>query len=287
MTRIEEALRRAGGGGLSQPSKTRAGDVFVSPWAPSGAQPVEGETATRATSSELTIPRSPGVSGAWLDRLVVSETVDPLFKERFRRLATELHHAQVMNKTRIVLVASALPGEGKTLTSINLALALSELLHRRVLLIDADLRRPSIDAVWKISGVSGLSDHLRAWPQEKLALVQLTELLTLLPAGSPDPNPTSGLASPRMKQILEEAAEQFDWIVLDSPPLEAVSDANLLVSMVDAALLVVRVGLAPCKAVQSAVNTLGRERVLGVVLNGVERADLADYAVYYNTGSSV
>ena len=283
MSQLEEALRRAGGGPVSEPPTPRAGNLFVSPWAFGGAPHMEPDAVTPPPSSEPTLVRSPGIAEAWFDRLLVSEHVDPLIREQFRRLATTLHHAQTVNHTRIVLVASATAGDGKTLTAINLALALSESLQRRVLLIDADLRRPSIGDVWQVPGAAGLGDNLKARTEEKLNLIQLTERLTLLPAGSSEPDPTAGLASASMRQVLEEAAERFDWVVLDSPPLEPTADTNLLVPMIDTALLVVRAGRTRCQAVQNAIDALGRDRILGVVLNGVEQADLEDYAVYYDS----
>jgi capsular exopolysaccharide synthesis family protein len=205
--------------------------------------------------------------------------------EQYRRLAATLHHTQVERSIRVVMIASALPGEGKTLTATNLALTLSESYRRRVLLIDADLRRPSLHDVFQVPNVSGLSDGLHAPTDHKLSVIQVTPLLSLLTAGRPDADPVAALTSGRMRQILQEAARTFDWVILDTPPVGLLTDANLLAAMVDAALIVVRAAATPLPAVQRAVDTVGRDRVLGVVLNAVEiKALSAEYGYAYGYG---
>jgi protein-tyrosine kinase len=168
------------------------------------------------------------------------------------------------------MVTSAEPGDGKTLVAVNLALVLSESYRRRVLLVDADLRRPSIREISQVSDLPGLSEVLKARADQKLSVLRITETLTLLPAGRPDPDPMSGLTSPRMQRIVREAAARFDWVILDAPPMGPVPDASLLAGMADGTLLVVRAGRTPCAAVQKAIEGLGRDRILGVVLNGVD-----------------
>jgi len=206
------------------------------------------------------------------ERLVVSPKAKGASVEQYRKLGGTLHHAQLENGTRVVMVSSALPGEGKTLTSTNLALTLSESFRRRVLLIDADLRRPSLHELFQVPNLSGLGNGLRADGEERLPIIQVTPTLSLLTAGRPDPDPMSGLSSPRMRQIIEEAAAAFDWVIIDTPPVGLLPDANLLASMVDTTLLVIQAGQAPYDLVQKAVNAIGRERILGVVLNRAEDA---------------
>ena len=99
----------------------------------------------------------------------------------------------------------------------------------------------------------------------------------LLPAGRPDPDPIGGLTSARMRSILDEAAARFDWVILDAPPMGPMADANLLASMVDGAVFVVRSGRTHHQAAQRAIEALGRERILGVVLNGVEKMPSEQY----------
>jgi capsular exopolysaccharide synthesis family protein len=214
-------------------------------------------------------------------KLVVLPAVSPSAVEQYRRLAASLHHAQFERDTKVLMITSASPGEGKTLTATNLALTLSQSYRRRVLLIDADLRRPSIHQLFQIPNLLGLTEGLKANVDQKLSLIQVSENLTVLPAGRPDPDPMGGLTSDRMRRIIQEAAARFDWVIIDTPPVGFLSDANLLVAMVDVALFVVRAGKSPYRLIQRALDAIGRNRILGVVLNAVdETADVAGYSYY-------
>jgi capsular exopolysaccharide synthesis family protein len=203
-----------------------------------------------------------------------------LLVEQFRRLAATLIQSQRTAPLKVVMVASAAPEEGKTLTALNLALVLSESFRRRVLLIDADLRRPKITELANVT-IDGLGDVVKALEHRKAPLIPVTDTLTLLPAGRPDPNPLSGLTSARMQQLLEEAGATFEWVIVDTPPIGAAPDASLMCAMADAAVLVVRAGHTPFEAVQQAIEAIGRERIIGVVLNGVERGSVGSYGDYY------
>lgn len=280
MSSLDEALRRATGE-LSSGADNSGVAPVQSPWVFGGAeQPFAVRSARRrrqvTAERPSVIERGPWrfteFSAEWRDRLVSGSSVDPSLVEQFRRLAATLHHAQTTNNLKVIMVTSATPSDGKTMTSMNLALVLSGSYGRRVLLIDADLRRPSIQALSQVPDGPGLSDALKADIDEKLTVYQLTGNLVLLPAGRAEPDPMSGLTSPRMKRILEEAAESFDWVIVDAPPIGPVTDASLLAQRVDAMLLVVRAGKTPYQAVQKALDVLGRERILGVVLNGVDKS---------------
>jgi capsular exopolysaccharide synthesis family protein len=218
------------------------------------------------------------------ERLVVSKDSPPMLGEQFRTLAATLHRAQQSQKLRSLMVTSASVGDGKSLTAANLALTLSESYERRVLLVDADLRRPSLHQIFRLSNASGLSDGLRHEGDETLALAQVTERLTLLPAGRPEADPMAGLASERMRHIIEEATTRFDWVIVDTPPVGLLADASLLSAMLDATLLVVRAGVTPFPEVEGAVAALGREHVLGIVLNAADPAEVRGkhyYGYYY------
>jgi Mrp family chromosome partitioning ATPase len=128
---------------------------------------------------------------------------------------------------------------------------------------------------------AGLSDGLAAEEERKLPLVQVSSLLTLLPAGRPTPDPMASLSSKRMRHIVGEAREAFDWVILDTPPIAVLTDASLLAAMVDTAVLVIRAARTPLAAAQRALETLGRGRVLGVVLNAVEKQTHGGYFYHY------
>lgn len=300
MSRIDEALKRAKGTPAG-PGPVRQADVFVSAWDTPADNALRAEHAARTENTlRLEKPEAPGVkpapilsraegkslptfSSKWKERLASSSQCDPLLLEQFRKLAATLHNAQTANGLRTILVTSSNPNEGKTMTAINLAIVLSESYGRRVLLIDADLRRPSIGEVVDVTGSVGLSAALRATADQKLAVIPITSTLTLLPAGPPDPDPLGGLTSSRMRRIVEEAAGRFDWVILDGPPTGLLADANLLAQMVDGALFVIRAGKTPHASAEKALASLGRDRVLGVVLNGTEKDSTDEYGPYYRS----
>lgn len=217
-------------------------------------------------------------------KLVISEDVNSTTVEQYRRLAATLHHAQCNDGIKVVMIASALAGEGKTLTAVNLALTLSESYARRVILIDADLRRPTLHQVFGLPNTSGLNDGLKTGNDRKLTVLEISPRLALLPAGKPDPDPMSALTSDRMRRVIQEASERYDWVVLDTPPVGLLPDAHLLAAMVNVAVLVVQAGRTPFALIQRAIESLDRNRVIGVVLNWVDDRAMSPggkYEQYY------
>lgn len=209
-------------------------------------------------------------------KLVVGPSPDATLVEQYRHLAAALHHAQARTGARSVMVASAVEAEGKTTTAANVALTLSHSYRRRVLLIDADLRRPSTHAVFQLDNHVGLSDVLKSRTEgARLPVQQVSSRLWVLVAGRPDHDPMSGLVSDTMKQVLDDAMDEFDWVVVDTPPVALLTDANLLAAMIDQALLVVSASTTPYPLVKRAVDAIGSERILGVVLNRAKRSDMA------------
>ncbi len=200
-------------------------------------------------------------------KMVIDQDMVPASREQYRRLAATLHQAQSMNGMKVILVASAVAGEGKTLTVSNLALTFSESYKRSVLVIDGDLRRPSVHTVFGIPGSPGLTEGLSAVDEPMLPLHRVTPRLTVLPAGKPSGDPMAGLTSDRMRRVIREARDSFDWVFVDTAPIGLLTDANLLASWVDAAILVIKADSTPYPLVQRAIEALGRDRVLGTVLN--------------------
>jgi len=182
------------------------------------------------------------------------------------RVAAQLHQAQQTRALTTVLIASALPGEGKSLTAANLALALSEGYGKRVALIDADLRRPTLHALFGTPGSPGLKDCLAG--TMPACQIRIARSLTLLPAGSPETNPLERLSSTPLRTLLADEASRCDWVLIDTPPLAACPDAGLLAQLADGVVLVVRAGHTQLADVESAIRAIGRDRIVGVVLNG-------------------
>ena len=296
MGRVDDAMRRA----AVQPDMTTSAPADVAeltsmsfPAEEPGIDEIDADAPADAGDSEggALFGAKPTDKGArWFGeaiearlagKLVVDQTMSHASREQYRRLAAVLHHAQISTGMKVVMIASAVVGEGKSLTASNLSLTLSESYERRVLLMDADLRRPSLHTIFNVQTVPGLSDALVATEQGRLPLHRVSERLTLLPAGRPSSDPMAGLTSRRMQELLEEARETFDWIVIDTPPVALMTDANLLAAMADAALLVVKAGTTPYQMTERAIEALGRERLLGAVLN--RATDLDDHgSKYYN-----
>ena len=215
------------------------------------------------------------------DKLMFGQSDSPAV-EQYRRLAARLLMAQAEQGTRLVMITSALPNEGKTLTSANLALTLSESYRRQVLLIDGDLRRPWVHELFEVPNVTGLNDGLRIDMDRKIPLLPYTDNLSILTAGRPDSDPMGVLSGENMKRVLQEAAKRFDFVIVDTPPVALLPDAHLLSNMIDAVLLVVESGRSPLPSLKRAIDAVGRERILGVVLNRAERGMPADSYGYYS-----
>jgi capsular exopolysaccharide synthesis family protein len=211
--------------------------------------------------------------------------MSPASREQYRRLAAVLHDAQSTTGLQVVMVASAVAGEGKTLTAANLALTFSESYQKRVLLIDGDLRRPTLHSVFRLETTAGLADGLLSPSDTKMLVRQVSQRLAVLPAGRPSSDPMAGLTSDRMKQLLDEARQSFDWVILDTPPVVLLPDAHLMTSMVDGAVLVVRAGSTPFELVRRATEALGRSRIVGAVLNRTEPSGQHDKYQYYGYGT--
>jgi capsular exopolysaccharide synthesis family protein len=296
VNRIDEALRRAseGRGVAGRGADHQA--HFVSAWseratAPTVAAPpvlkAQVETSERSLLAMAPELAPADLRGRWASGLAAAPPSDVSMSQQYRRLAASLHKAQTLDGVRSVMVTSAMGADGKTVTALNLALVLSGSYKRRVLLIDADLRNPSIGRLVGVSPERGLSDALKSPTDSRIAVVPLTPLLTLLPGGPPESDPTGGLTSTRMRRIFEEAVDRFDWVVVDAPPVGPVADAAHLAEMVDRTLLVIRAERTQYPAVQKALETLGRERLLGVVLNAVDPRGVAAPEYGYSYGATM
>ncbi|HEY8549364.1 MAG TPA: CpsD/CapB family tyrosine-protein kinase [Vicinamibacterales bacterium] len=214
---------------------------------------------------------------AFEERIVTSGHVPFHAVEQYRQLAATLHEAQMDRGLKVVMVTSAVLGEGKSLTAANLALTLSESYRRRVLLVDADLRRPILHDVFDVPGSTGLSDGLHRVQPVPFTTFQLSPTLTLLPAGRPDADPMAGLTSKRMTQFIAEARARFDWVIIDTPPVVLMPDAHLLAGMTDTVVVVVGAGSTAFDVVRQAVKTIGRKKILGIVLNRAETDEQEEY----------
>ncbi len=284
MPRLTDALERAR---LVPPAGTpltvtvaKSADEVLQTWSFDARDAHPEPTPAAATISEPIAPyRFPH---HLMDKIVLGDEADTGLVEQCRRVAAVLHHEQSLRGVRSVMIGSAVPAEGKTLTATNLALTLSHSFDRRVLLLDADLRRPSVHEMFGLPNDHGLVDNLRGPNGGRLPVHAVSRNLWVLTSGQPTSDPMSLLVSENMKQLLADAMDQFDWVIVDTPPVAMLSDANLLAGMIDKALIVINACSTPYPLVQRAAAALGADRILGVILNRDQRGVLGhEYGHYY------
>jgi len=291
MSRVHDALRRAEIGGIYPPD---GADGSVNPDLRPPEMGVEGSngaTATAATPMRLNIhpsmltevalvPFSPAPESHLLDLNNSHETP----AEEFRTLRTRLNHLQTLQPLHTIVVTSPSPAEGKTFTAVNLALAQSHLAESSVLLGDFDLRRPIVHNLFQIDRAPGLSDYLTGQCTFAQAIRRVEGMnLYLLPAGTPVKNPLELLNMRQAKLLFEELPRSFSWAIFDTPPLLFSADANLLATMADGTILVVKIGSTTFDNVTRAMQSLCENNVLGIVANGARASELySKYTYYYS-----
>ena len=216
---------------------------------------------------------------------IVEKKPKSVAAEAYRSLRTNIQYSSFDNKYQTLVVTSANPGEGITTVAGNLALALAQG-ESKVLLVDCDMRRPSIHKTFKISNTYGISDLLVGNKKLESVANKYNDNLSIVPAGKIPPNPAEMLASKVMTAFLEEMKNYFDYIVLDTPPLQAVTDAQVLSTKVDGSLIVVRAGVTKKDAVHNAVSIIKKVKgnIIGTVLNVAETKN--DKYYYYGDESS-
>jgi capsular exopolysaccharide synthesis family protein len=220
-------------------------------------------------------------------RLVVHPEADPVFVEQYRHLGAALHDAQLQSGIRSVMVASAVAAEGKTLSATNLAFTLSRSFRKRVLLVDGDLRKPSVHQLLQLENGIGLSDILKR-PGGRLTTQTLSPTLSVITSGEDDTDPVSLLVSDAAGQFLAEARNHFDWVVVDTPPVLLFPDAGLFAGRLDTCVMVVSAASTATPVAASAVAAIGASRILGVLLNRAEPTEVAagyGYGEYGYPGS--
>lgn len=202
--------------------------------------------------------------------------------ETFRLLAHRLHRARARKRFQTLLITSAIPSEGKSTVALNLSTVLAQN-GLRTLLIDADLRVPDARKTFAFDSKSGLGAVLSGDLDLNKALRFVKPLdLYFLPAGERLKNPTPLLESPAFKSVLKRASDHFDWVIIDSPPLNPIADAHCIAFLADAILLVVKWGFTPKKQLEYALAALDGLPLLGMVLNNFDDPYDKYYYSYYN-----
>lgn len=214
---------------------------------------------------------------------VVEKQPKSVAAEAYRSLKTNIQYSSFDKEYKTIVVTSANPGEGKSTTAGNLALTLAEG-EAKVLLVDCDMRKPSMHKNFRVTNAYGISDVLLQKQKVMDVAHMYNKNLSIITAGKIPPNPAEMLASKAMTLFLKEMKEHFDYIVLDTPPVQAVADAQILSTKVDGTLVVVRAGVTKKDDVHNSVASLKKvnANIIGTVLHAVDNSKNKYYYYYGN-----
>ena len=217
-------------------------------------------------------------------RLVALTSEKALGAEKFRVLGARLSNIRLGSKLHILQVTSSVVGEGKTLTSVNLAMTLARRFDQKVLLAEGDLRKPAVCRMLGLPMKPGIGEW---WDRPETPVTDYILRIgdtgmCLLPAGDVA-QPASVLQSQRIADLFQELARQFDWVIIDTPPLLPMADSNLWSRISDGTLMVVRKGVVTRSALKKAVESLDNPKMVGVVLNDASDYDRVNYYDQYYT----
>ena len=206
-------------------------------------------------------------------RLIVYHRPESLPAEHFKVLRGAIMHPPNNKAIKSVLVTSALENEGKTMVACNLAVSIAQSIDPYVLLIDGDVRRPSVQKMLGLQKSAGLTDYLLSGkPLSNFLTRGLVDKMTVLQSGSSVRNPAEVMTSEKMQHLIEEARNRYAdrLIVIDSPPVNLAAETLVLSKHVDAVIMVVRYGISEKNAVNEAIRKLGKEKIFGIVFNSFE-----------------
>lgn len=217
-------------------------------------------------------------------RLIAITQPHSAYCEEYRSLRTQILHKSQRGKLQSIVVASINPSEGKSITALNLSWLLAQTDGVKCLVIDSDLRKPSLTDYLGIETDKGLSDILAGRASLRDSIVRLEPAgLHVLPGGEARSDVAELISGPKFREILRQARELFDYVIIDAPPLGIFTDANILINHADGAMLVVRAGRTKYADVGRILESLPRDRMMGVVLNQSEDVlDDADYNYGYS-----
>jgi capsular exopolysaccharide synthesis family protein len=217
-------------------------------------------------------------------RLVCLTDQGSLAAEKFRVLGLKLRHMREQRKLKRIVVTGTAPEEGKSLVAANLALNLARSKIFKTLLVDGDLRRPTLATRFGFDrSMPGLSECLRGEQQLSDVVYKLNRSgLWFLPAGRAPENPIDLMQSGRLSELLDRLGKFFDWIIIDTPPVIPVADTTFWMKLADGVLVVIREGVSEKKVVERAFDSFDRTALLGVIVNSCSRSDHRDYYSRYS-----
>lgn len=228
-------------------------------------------------------PKRLEVQANFSPKLVVMSAPDSVDAENFKILRAQILFPKNGSKPRSIMVTSALPGEGKTFVAANLAASIAIGVNEYVLLLDCDLRRPSLHQMFGYSNAKGLHEYLKGEARlEDLIIRTAIEKLSILPAGKPARDATELLSSAKMRDFLVEVKNRYPdrYIVLDATPSEITAEASVLSQNVDGVIYVVRACRAPRALIKRSIENLNKSHVIGIAFNAYD-GSYRHYTKYY------
>ncbi len=281
MSRVHDALRRSD---YSNPAESQPVEPHGNGQSHIPATPAPGTGNPSILAGVLEQVQEVAFNPAPESHLIDWRSPQETPSEEFRSLRTRLNHIQSLQPIHTVVVTSPSPAEGKSFTAINLALAESHLAENMVLLADFDLRRPVMHNLLQVPRSPGVSDYLTGQAPLSAVLRKIEGTnLYFMPAGTPVKNPLELLNLREVKSLLGDLPNFFNWVILDTPPLLFSADANLLSTMADGTVLVVRIGSTTIDTITRAMQSLCENNIIGVVANGARAGELySKYTYYYS-----
>lgn len=221
------------------------------------------------------------------DKLVCVTDAKSLAAEKFRFLSLRLTHLQQRKQIKALLITSSVAEEGKSMIAANVACALAGRQQQKVLLVEGDLRRPTLASMFGLDPIDGLGNYLQDLRSSKPSIYQLGSLgLDYLPAGEVLKDPLALLQSDRMTRLIDELRSQFDWIVVDSPPILPLGDTSAWMRLMDGILMVARPGKTAKKQLERGLEAIDQAKLIGAIINESHDVDVNDYYHYYGTSKS-
>jgi capsular exopolysaccharide synthesis family protein len=228
-------------------------------------------------------------------RLLVLQEPDSFIAEQYRLLYTKMNNFSTGNAHKIFAITSALPNEGKTVTTLNLAVVMAKDFGHKTLVLEGDFHRPSIPLYLTVDLQEGLVDILSSKSDLQLTMVPVAntlvpfadENLAVLPAIRSSQSSTSLLSSSRLRELFDVLREQYDFVLIDSPPILPLSDINIFEEVIDGIVMIVRAESTTRDTITKALDTVGTDKVLGIVLNDVRQASFVHYRYNYQYDSKL
>jgi capsular exopolysaccharide synthesis family protein len=216
------------------------------------------------------------------NKLVSVMEKDGLAAEKFRFLAVRLRHLQQRRRLKQLLITSTIPEEGKSMVAANLACTLAGRRQQKVLLMEGDLRRPTVQRLLGLGRIAGLTEYLQGTVEETIPIYRLEALgIWVMPAGSVPQDPLELMQCGRLSPLMESLNSWFDWIVIDSPPILPLADTSVWMRLADGILLVTRQGTTDKEQLKRGLEAIERSKLLGALVNSSTKAASSDYYQRY------